>query len=236
MRTLKLWGAALAATLALAACGREDAAAPGEEAQAIEIYEVPPAQLQSVHTALLEVLRANETGAVSSSGGKLVVLAPTGTQKSIGRAIQTLSQRPAEAGSTNGAPLRLRFWLVAGSTGNQAQDPRLEPLRPALAEASRTLGLGGFTLLGSTDVLVSPGRRFTSQSGSLIVDGAAALTAAGIEIVVDIEMRQAGASDGRMATDVVLAPGQFLVLGTTDGADGDMHLIVAQAELAAGGP
>ena len=56
MRTMKLWSVALAAVVVLAACGRDDAAAPGEEAQALQIYEVPPAQLQSVHRALREVL------------------------------------------------------------------------------------------------------------------------------------------------------------------------------------
>lgn len=239
MRMTRNWGVALAAAAALAAgalagCSQQ-AGDPAQQAQAIEIYEVPPAQLQSVRKALQDVLGANGAGAVSSSDGRLVVMAPANTQESIAKVIGDLSQRPADAAPANDTPLRLRFWMIAGGTGQDAGDPRLEPLRPALDEASRTLGLDGFTLEGFVEILASPGRDFASQSNSLMVTGAAGLTAAGIGIDIDVTMGDAGRWDGGINTDVVLRPGQFLVLGTTDAPEGGMRLVIAQAELAAGG-
>lgn len=238
MRMLKLWGAALAVlgitAGALAGCGQK-AGDPAQPAQAIEIYEVPPAQLQSVRKALQDVLDANDAGAVSSSDGRLVVMAPASTQESIARVISDLSQRPADAPPANGSPLRLRFWMVAGGSGQGAADPRLEPLQPALAEASRALGLDGFTLEGFVDILTSPGRDFASQSSNLMVRGSAGLTAAGVGVDVDVTMKEAGHWQSGIDTDVVLQPGQFLVLGTTDAPDGGMRLVIVQAEPAASG-
>ncbi len=239
MRMTIRCGVALAAAAALAAgalagCGQQ-AGDPAEQAPAIETYEVPPAQLQSVRKALQDVLSANDTGWVSSSDGRLVVMAPASTQESIARVIAELSQRPADAPPTNDAPLRLRFWMVAGGTGQGAADPRLEPLQPALAEASRSLGLDGFTLEGFVDVLASPGRRFSSQSSNMLVNGAAGLTDAGVGIDVDVVMGQEGNWDGGIDTDVILQPGQSVVLGTTDAPGGGMRLVIVQAEPAAGG-
>src|SRR5690606_24330080 len=147
MRILKPWGMALAAAAALAACGGESGSTtPDNETQAVQTYEVPPAQLQSVQRALREVLVLDNTGSVSSSDGRLVVLAPASTQASIGKAVESLSQRPTDTGPTSEAPVRLRFWLLQGSTTAASPDPRLEPLKPALDEASRGLGVQGYTL------------------------------------------------------------------------------------------
>ena len=241
MRKSGLWGVGLAGTAALAlaagsliGCGQQ-AGEPAGQVQAIETYEIPPAQMQSVREALQDVLAANGAGSVSSSDGRLVVMAPTSTQESIARVIEDLAQQPTEAGPANNAPVRLRLWMVAGGTGQAPADPRLQPLQPALAEASRTLGLSGFTLQGFVDILTSPGRGFSSQSDSLMVTGAAGLTDTGIGIGIDVTMGDAGRWDGGIKTDVVLTPGQFLVLGTTDAPGGGMRLIIAQAELAAGG-
>ena len=129
----------------------------------------------------------------------------------------------------------LATYSRAGGTGQAPADPRLQPLQPALAEASRTLGLSGFTLQGFVDILTSPGRGFSSQSDSLMVTGAAGVTDAGIGIGIDVTMGDAGRWDGGIKTDVVLTPGQFLVLGTTDAPGGGMRLVIVQAELAAGG-
>jgi len=240
MRKSGLWGVGLAgaAALSLAAaslvgCGQQ-AGEPAGQAQSIETYEVPPAQMQSVREALQDVLAANDAGSVSSSDGRLVVMAPASTQESIARVIDDLSQGSAETGPANSAPVRLRFWMVAGGTGQAPADPRLEPLQPALAEASRTLGLSGFTLQGFVDILTSPGKGFSSQSDSLLVTGAAGLTDAGVGIGVDVTMGDAGRWDGGIKTDVVLTPGQFLILGTTDAPGGGMRLVIVQAELASG--
>ncbi|MEN1925697.1 hypothetical protein [Luteimonas qiangzhengi] len=225
---------ALAAVVVLAACGRDDAAAPGEEAQALQIYEVPPAQLQSVHRALREVLEVNKTGSVSSSDGKLVVLAPASTQASIGSAIESLSQLPADAGPANDVPIRLRFWLLQGSAEENPADPRLEPLKPALDAASRGLGLHGYSLQGFTEVLTTPGKSFTTETSNLIARGGANLSGAGVTLDITMDMKQHDAFwDAKIETGALLEPGQFLVLGTSAAADGSMRLIVAQAQLAA---
>lgn len=239
MRKLRFLSAALAVALGaggLVGCGQQSGDRVEQaQAQAIEIYDVPSAQLQSVSKALQDVLDANDAGAVSSTDGRLVVMAPASTQESIARVVGELSQRPSDAAAANDAPLRLRFWMVAGRTGESAADPRLEPLQPALAEASRALGLDGFTLEGFVDILTSPGRDFASQSSNLMVRGSAGLTAAGVGVDVDVTMGEAGRWDGGIDTDVVLQPGQFLVLGTTDAPGGGMRLIIAQAEPAASG-
>src|SRR3546814_1794773 len=98
------------------------------------------------------------TGSVSSSNGRLVVPAPASTQASSGKAIVALSKRPADSAPDGDAPVRLRFWLLEGSAKAAPPDPRLAPLKPALDEASRGLGLHGYTLQGFTDVLTSPGK------------------------------------------------------------------------------
>src|SRR5690606_23279916 len=105
MRILKTWATAFVAIAALAGCGREGgAAATDGEAKAVQVYEVPPAQLQSVQQALDMVLRVDEIGSVTSSGGRLVVLAPSSTQASIDKAIATLSSQQADAGPVGEAP------------------------------------------------------------------------------------------------------------------------------------
>jgi len=236
MRILKTWATAFVAIAALAGCGREGgAAATDGEAKAVQVYEVPPAQLQSVQQALDMVLRVDEIGSVTSSGGRLVVLAPSSTQASIDKAIATLSSQQADAGPVGEAPLRLRFWLLAGSSGTGAPDPRLAPLKPALDEASKSLGLQGFTLQGFTDVLISPGKSFNSQAGNFLVDGIANRSTAGVMLSANIQVAQASDNwESLVRTEALLDPGQFLVLSTSTGPDGTMELVVAQAQLPAG--
>lgn len=235
MRILASWGVAMAIVLAVAACARDDAAPPGDEAQAVQIYEVPPGQLQSVRQALLEVLAINKTGSVSSSDGRLVVLAPARTQDSIAKAIEALSRRPADGGPANDAPVRLRFWLLEARAAAAAPDPRLEPLKPALDEATRGLGVQGYTLEGFTDVLASPGKLFESRAGNIIVEGHASRSASGVALDARIDMVQRAANwSGQLRTNVVLDGAEFLVLGTNADADGSLKLIVAQAQLPAG--
>lgn len=234
MRILKLWIVALATVAVLAACGRDAATAPDEEAQALQIYEVPPAQLQSVERALREVLAPNDIGSVSNSDGRLVVLAPAGTQASIAKAIEALSSQPVEGGTASDAPIHLRFWLLEGSTDEGPADPRLEPLKPALDAASTGLGLQGYRLQGFTDVLTTPGKRFTSATSNLLVRGGANLSGAGVTLDIDMNMKQHDNDwSAEIQTGVLLEPGQFLVLGTSAAADGSMRLIVAQAQLSA---
>ena len=241
MRKWSLWGAALAVAVALAAgglagCGKQADAPAEQQAQAIEIYEVPSAQLQSVRNALNDVLRDNETGAASDSNGRLVVMAPQATQASISKAIEALAGNPAaDEVADSEAPLRLRFWLLGGSREERDADPRLESLAPVLAETSRSLALRSYDLQGFTEILASPGRGFTSQSGTFTVDGGAALTAGGVNISADFTIEYDFIEKDRIRTDVVLKPGQSVVLGTADGPDGNMRVIVAQAEPAAGG-
>ena len=230
---------AIAALATLAACDRGDRKDGGEAAdgdtKAVQIYEVPPAQLQSMKNALGDVLANSKTGSVSSSDGRLVVLAPTSTQASISKAIEELSRRPANSGPAGDAPVRLRFWLLEGSAEATPPDPRLAPLKPALDEASRGLGLHGYTLQGFTDVLTSPGKQFRSQAGNIIVAGDANRLASGVALSASIEAAQMGGGwSGSIHTDALLKPGQFLVLSTTAGSDGNMRLVVAQAQLPAG--
>src|SRR5690606_31074320 len=101
MRIHRKWGlafVAITALAALAACGRGDGPVAGGDERTVQIYEVPPARLRSMEHALGDVLGSSKTGSVSSSDGRLVVLAPTSTQASIGKAIETLSHRPEDAG------------------------------------------------------------------------------------------------------------------------------------------
>lgn len=226
---MKAWGVAMVAVLALAACGRDEAAATGDE-QVIRTYAVPAAQLQSVEQALLEILPG-----VSNSSGRLVVLATPGTHESVATAIQELTSQPAEGSAASDAPIRLRFWLLEGRAEAAAPDPRLQSLGPALDEASRGLGIRGFTLLGFTDVLVAPGKTFQSQAGNILVEGHASRSSSGVALNAAIDMLQHDPGwSGRLKTDALLDPGQFLVLGTTAAPDGSMKLIVAQAQLPTG--
>ena len=232
MRILKAWGVAMVVVLALAACGRGEAAADGKEPQVIRTYVVPSAQLQSVERALAGVLVPEGRGSVSNSNGRLLVMAPASTQDSIAAAIEELATAPADGGPASDAPIRLRFWLLEGRASPAAPDPRLDPLEPALAEASRGLGMQGFTLQGFTDVLVSPGKLFESQAGNILVKGHAGRSASGVALHAGIDMVQGDASwAGRLVTDATLEPGRFLVLGTNAAPDGSMKLIVAQAQL-----
>ena len=240
MRKPGLWGAALAVAGALGAgggsgCGQQ-AADRKEQVQSVEVYDVPPSQVQSVRMALDEVLRANDTGSAADSNGRLVVMAPEGTQASISNAIEALAGIPAaDEVSSSEAPLQLRFWLVNGNRQEGAADPRLDSLAPVLAETSRSLGLESFELQGFTQILASPGRKFTSRSGTFHVDGDAALTSGGVDISVDFNIEYDVVHVDQIQTDVVLKPGQSVVLGTADGPDGNMRVIIAQAETAAGG-
>lgn len=237
MRIPGKWGLVLAAVAvlgSLAACDRGADPATDGDAKAVRIYEVPPAQLRSVELALGDVLGSSKTGSVSSSDGRLIVLAPAATQVSIGKAIETLSQRPTNAGPASDAPIRLRFWLLEGSTSTVPADPRLAALKPALDEASRGLGLQGYTLQGFTEVLTSPGNLFRSQAGNVIVAGDASRSASGVTLSTTIDaVNPGGGWAGSIQSNALLEQDRFLVLSTTAGQDGGMHLVVAQALLPA---
>src|SRR3546814_288720 len=108
---------AIAALATLAACDRgsgSGGAAADDEAKALHIYEVPPAQLQSTERALSIVLSESKTGSVSSSDGRLVVLAPASTQASIGKAIEALSTRPRSEERRDGTECvsNCRYWWM----------------------------------------------------------------------------------------------------------------------------
>src|SRR3546814_3737298 len=105
----------------------------------------------------------------------------------MGKAIGALSKRRADSEPDGDAPVRLRFWLLEGSAKAAPPDPRLAPLKPALDEASRGLGLHGYTLQGFTDVLTSPGKEFRSQAGNISVAGDASRVAAGVALSASIE-------------------------------------------------
>ena len=235
MRILPSWVVTMAIVLAMAACTRGDGTPPGDETQAMQVYEVPPGQLQSVQRALREVLAVTGTGSVSSSDGQLVVLAPASTQASIARAIEGLSRRSVDTGPVGNAPVRLRFWLLEGRPTATSPDPRLEALQPALDEASRGLGVQGYTLQGFTEVLATPDKTFESRASNILVDGHAGRSTDGVTLSARIDMVQPDANwTGQLRTDVELAAGQFLVLGTNAAPDGSLKLIVAQAQLPAG--
>lgn len=237
MRMLKLWGVALAATLVLAACGRDDGIAADEDTRTLEVYEVPASQLMPVQQALTRVLRADDTGAVSDSDGRLLVLAPPGTQASIARAIENLAQPLAEAERALDTPIRLRFWLLAGTTEPAPDDPRVEPLRPALEAASQGLGLQAYRLHGFTEVLTAPTQGFNSATDNFVVDGGTQLSDAGVTLDIDMQMKQDNEDwNARIQTQALVRPGQFLVLGTSAAEDGSMRLVVVQALLPGDAP
>lgn len=237
MRMLKLWGVALVAALTLAACDRDDGMAADEEARTLEVYEVPASQLMPVRQALDRVLRADETGSVSDSDGRLLVLAPPSTQASIGKAIETLVQPHANAERALDTPIRLRIWLVAGSTEPAPADPRVEPLRPALEAASQGLGLQGYRLQGFTEVLTAHTQGFNSATSNLVVRGGTRLSDTGVTLDIDMDMKHNDVEWGaRIETQALVQPGQFLVLGTSAADDGSMRLVVAQAQLPGDAP
>ena len=237
MGMLKLWSVALVAAVALAACGREDATAGDGAGQSLEVYEVPPAQLQSVQRALVQVLHANDTGSVSSSDGRLLVLAPASTQASVSDAIASLAQPSADAEPVRDTPIRLRFWLLAGTTEPAPDDPRVEPLRPALEAASQGLGLQAYRLHGFTEVLTAPTQGFNSATDNFVVDGGTQLSDAGVTLDIDMQMKQDNEDwNARIQTQALVRPGQFLVLGTSAAEDGSMRLVVVQALLPGDAP
>lgn len=232
MRMWKLWGVALAATLALAACDREGGAAAEEDARTLEVYEVPASQLMPFRQALSRVLRADETGSVDDSDGRLLVLAPPATQASIGRAIENLTKPLADAERTVDTQIRLRFWLLAGTTDPAPADPRVKPLQSALEAASQGLGLQGYRLQGFTEVLTSHAQGFDSATSNLVVKGGSRLSENGVTLDVDMNMKQNDLDwDARIQTRVLVHPGEFLVLGTSAAEDGSMRLVVVQALL-----
>lgn len=151
---------------------------------------MPPAQLQSVQNALAQVLQANETGSVSSSDGRLLVLAPAATQASISDAIASITQLPADTEQARDTPIRLRFWLLEGNHEPGPTDPRLESLMPALDATSAGLGLQSYRLQGFTEVLTAPVEGFTSATNNLLVRGGATLSDAGIRLAIGMDMKQ----------------------------------------------
>lgn len=237
MRIFKPGGVALAAALMLAACGTEGGQTANAQGPVLEVYDVPPAQLIAVEQALSGVLRADQTGSVSRSDGRLLVLAPPAIQESLGEAIDTLGTPPAESEGARDTPIRLRFWLVAGTSDPAPADPRVEALRPALDAASQGLGLQGYRLQGFTEVLASHAQGFDSATSNLVIRGGSRLAEAGITLDVDMDMKQTDDDwDARIQTRVLMDPGEFLVLGTSAAEDGSMRLVVVQAMLPGNAP
>src|SRR3546814_14277466 len=98
---------AIAALATLAACDRgsgSGGAAADDEAKALHIYEVPPAQLQSTERALSIVLSDSQTGSVPSSHCRLVVLDPASTQASNGKSLAASYKPPAHTAATRTPP------------------------------------------------------------------------------------------------------------------------------------
>lgn len=156
---MKLFVAAFACLLALAGCNRTDVDGGRLD---LRLYPVPADSTERLRAALERVLATEDKSRLarvsSPSQGRLLVLAPVDMQGSIGAVIEALSAPTKDAGKLP-AQIRLRLWTVDATPGAAADDPALQPLRPALDEARSALGAVQFALRDTTAVVSGIGQR-----------------------------------------------------------------------------
>jgi len=220
------WVATLGvAMLCLAACGRPaptDSATAGLE---LRTYEVPEGYKNEITARLRYLLQGTEESPVGrvteGAGGRLIVLAPP----LIHEGLQSLIRDMKGLGPVPPPPqVRLTYWLVMGwpaATGTAANRPfivsgpaGLQEIEPALAGIAETQGPTEFRLLERMEI-VSTGQDWARARGRLA--GVGQRTAvSGEAVVAELDISLGRQS---LATEVVIRPGQRLVLGQTGAAE-----------------
>jgi hypothetical protein len=149
--------------LGLGGCHRHDsptAAAAGDtkasQPMELRIYDVPPAQTESLRQALTVALTPGGQAAVTSPApGKLLIYAPDSSQDSIAAALSSLAS--SKKGEPTAASLNLRFWIVDAIRGDGVDDPALGVLDDALKSWRASMGSAHFKLVEATSGTVREG-------------------------------------------------------------------------------
>lgn len=218
--------AALAVAIACCtACGRAASADGPETALELRSYEVPEAYRNEIKAQLRYVLQGSEASQVGrvaeGTGNRLIVLAPA----EIHEGLRSLLHDLEGAGPVPPPPqVRLTYWLVMGwpapaeaATGRPfivSGPAGLREIEPALAGIAEAQGPTEFRLLERMEI-VSTGQDWARARGRLA--GVGQRTAVNGEAVVaelDISLGRQS-----LATEVVIRPGQHLVLGQTGATD-----------------
>jgi len=223
MRKLAIWNvAALAvAILSTAACGAPGGA--GEQAAGVELrsYEVPEGYKNELASQLRYVLQGSEESAVGrvigGTGNNLIVVAPPGIHDGVKALLRDLEEMGPASPPTQA---RLTYWVVSGrptGAGGTAGRPfvttgpaGLDQIEPALAGIAEAQGPTEFRLLERLEIL-STGHDWAQAYGQVVRVRQRA-TVSGESVVADVEVNLGGASLG-VETEVVIRPGQYLVLG-----------------------
>jgi len=245
----KQWIAlAACAVLTLAGCGEEPDTGAGKDVMVVQVYTVPPQQAAAVGNALRDVLAGNSeqpgVGRVSTGAdGRLLVMAPPATQKSIAEAIRSLSDTGAAKVAMDDAPVRLRFWFLrSAAASSAASDARLEALKPVLDEVGSTMGQDAFELVDFVEILALPGQGMASTQTSCMTQVSARLTPGDRGLLLEAELSTPSSAQIEGKTNMTSPPNvhtrtrlkadEFVVLNmSSDDAAGDgLRLVVVQAQ------
>lgn len=222
---------------ALAGCrGDPSGKAPDGDAMVVRVYAVPPGRAEAITTALNNVMSVDgdhpPVGRASMVDGRIAVRAPSATQASVAKAIETLAEVDGASAAADATPLRLRFWFLRSAPGGNDADARLTELQPVLEQVRRSLGQSAFQLTDSAELRVSPG----SEYGNITTDKTEIMARVmpardGLMLSADIRTRPRPTGTG-FRTDTLLKPGEFVVLNTAsqdEAIGGGLQLVVVQA-------
>jgi hypothetical protein len=210
----------VAALLALAACGRDEAVVIPHDTtqlQQVRAYEVPVHRAVELQNALNNLFSsgAKDTPARARAWrvgeSRLLVLAPAATHPSIADALEDVLKDGGEAPPPRPpAPVRLTFWIVDADPSATADDPRLAPLAEVLDAARAQLGAAHFTLADTVSIsTLSDGAQARAETGRG-TEASARLEPDRGGLVADIGLAARGG--GRLNTRVPMRHGEYVVL------------------------
>jgi hypothetical protein len=217
----------LAACLTLVACGA--VSGEGDEPVELRTYAVPDEYRDELRDMLRGALAGDPPlGRVTDGpGGSLLVVAPARIQAGLENIVDDELDMPPTAD-----PVTLTYWFLAGRPldapeGEQTfavVDQKLMRLESVLTQIAASEGPTEFTLLDQVQA-TSTSRSASVRGRSSFVQQTA--TRRGDQIVARVEIMPAGGPDAAFqrnvfSSEVVLEPGQFLVLGYA-GFDGVPH-------------
>jgi hypothetical protein len=219
--TLKLLSVG-ALAFGLGACHRHEGStapvagdAKASQPMALQVYDVPQAQTETLRGALSKVLAPGGQAAITSPApGKLLVYAPQAAQESINSALSNL------AGSSKDvvpAPsLNVRFWIVDAIHGDGADDPSLNQLGDAIKSWRDSMGPAHFKLAEAVAGTLSEG-----SEGQILTDyqffystSSVASGDVGLNLQVRNMQHPEQNSQGlqEFSGRLTVTPGQFVVL------------------------
>ena len=208
-----------------ASCGRQTAA-PADGTVAIELrsYEVPPEQQDDLREMLQSALSTDDGRflVTNGPGGTLLVTAPARIQEGIEQVLNRDFDVPPSSSQAT-----LTYWFVVGRQGDPSQTPPpfsvvgrpIPQLEAVLAQIANTAGTTEFSLLERVQLTSMNQKQAQAYSKYGIVRQQTARS--GEQVVVDVDIsldtltQSAGRSPYGVNSRVMLAPGQFLVLGQT---------------------